>query len=174
MTVQPAANDFDRLFRLYHRDLGAFAYGRLRDSEASSDVVQDAFVRYIAHTRTARVAPEAPRFFLWRIASNLILDLGRRERRRGRMASLDDVAAELADPTPSVEHQLSAREEYRIFMQALNELPKNQRLALVLNRVEQMTHAEIARRLDVSPSMVNKYIMKALSHCAIRLMQAGR
>lgn len=173
MTLQPAAHDFDRLFRLYHRDLGAFAYGRLRDSEASSDVVQDAFVRYIAHMRSARVAPEAPRFFLWRIASNLILDLGRRERRRGRTASLDDVAAELADPAPSAEHQLSAREEYRIFVQALGELPKNQRLALVLNRVEQMTHAEIARRLGVSPSMVNKYIMRALSHCAIRLMEAG-
>lgn len=175
MTAQPAATDFDSLFRRYHRDLGAFAYGRLKDREAASDLVQDAFVRYIAHTREAAAAPEAPRFFLWRIASNLVLDLGRRERRRGRTSSLDDAtAAEIADPAPSPERQLAAREEYRILVRALNELPANQRAALVMNRVEQLTHSEIARRLGVSPSMVNKYIMRALSHCAIRLMKAGQ
>jgi RNA polymerase sigma-70 factor (ECF subfamily) len=170
MTIQPAATDFDGLFRRYKRELDTFAYGRLRDREAASDVVQDAFVRYIAHTRQTREVPEAPRFFLWRIASNLILDFGRSERRRGRMASLDEVGAvEFADPAPSPERQVTAREEYRILVRALAELSANQRKALLLNRVEQMTHAQIATRLQVSPSMVNKYIMRALTHCAARL-----
>jgi len=174
MSAQPASTDIDGLFRRYRRELDAFAYGRLRDREAASDLVQDAFVRYIAHTQEARRAPEAPRFFLWRIASNLILDLGRRERRRGRSASLDDAnAAAVADPAPSPERQVTAREEYRILVQALSELQPKQRMALVMNRVEQRTHAEIAARLKVSPSMVNKYIMRALTHCAARLMEAG-
>ncbi len=174
MVAQPAATDFDSLFRQYHRDLGSFAYGRLRDKEAASDLVQDAFVRYIAHTRSAAAAPEAPRFFLWRIASNLILDLGRRERRWGKPASLDEAGAfELVDPAPSPERHVSAREEYRILVRALEALPPNVRAALVMNRVEQMTHAQIAARLNVSPSMVNKYIMRGLSHCAARLLQAG-
>lgn len=174
MSSLPASTDFDSLFRLYHRDLGAFAYGRLRDREAASDLVQDAFVRYIAHTREARVAPEAPRFFLWRIASNLILDLARRERRRGKVMALDDVAAlEIADPQPSAEHRLAARQEYRVLKKALNDLPQNQRASLLWNRVEGLTHAEIAARLGVSPSMVNKYIMRALAHCAARLADAG-
>jgi RNA polymerase sigma factor (sigma-70 family) len=174
MVAQPVATDFDNLFRQYHRDLGAFAYGRLRDSEAASDVVQDAFVRYIAHTRGAKAVPEAPRFFLWRIVSNLILDLRRRERRWGRTASLEDaVALELADPAPGPERQVSAREELRILTRALDALPKHVRAALIMNRVEQLTHAQIARRLNVSPSMVNKYIMRALGHCAARMMEAG-
>jgi RNA polymerase sigma-70 factor (ECF subfamily) len=174
MSAQPAATDFDGLFRQYKRDLDAFAYGRLRDREAASDVVQDAFVRYIAHTREAALVPEAPRFFLWRIASNLILDLGRRDRRRGRHTSLDDAeATEVTDPAPSLERQLTARDEFRVLVAALGELHPNLRKALVMNRVEQMTHAEIARRLGVSPSMVNKYIMKALTHCAARLTAAG-
>jgi RNA polymerase sigma factor (sigma-70 family) len=173
MTAQPAATDFDGLFRRYQRDLDAFAYGRLRDREAASDIVQDAFVRYIAHTRETARVPEAPRFFLWRIASNLILDLGRRERRRGRQTSLDEATFEIADPTPSIERQISARDEYRVLLRALGELQPNLRKALVMNRVEQMTHAEIAQRLGVSPSMVNKYIMRALMHCAARLADAG-
>jgi RNA polymerase sigma factor (sigma-70 family) len=174
MTAQPAASDFDGLFRRYHRDLGTFAYGRLRDREAASDVVQDAFVRYIAHAQTARAVPETPRFFLWRIVSNLILDLGRRERRWGKTATLEDAAAiDLADPAPSPERQVSGREELRILLHALNTLPPPVRAALVMNRVEQLTHAQIAVRLKVSPSMVNKYIMRALSHCAGKLLQAG-
>lgn len=174
MSSLPASTDFDSLFRHYHRDLGAFAYGRLRDREAASDLVQDTFVRYIAHTREAPVAPEAPRFFLWRIASNLILDLARRERRRGQAVALDDVAAlAIADPQPSAEHRLAARQEYRVLKTALNDLPRNQRAALLWNRVEGLTHAEIAARLGVSPSMVNKYIMRALAHCAGRLAAAG-
>lgn len=97
------------------------------------------------------------------------------ERRRGRQAAIDDAAvAEIADPAPSPEHQLAARQEYRILVRALGELTANQRAALVMNRVDQMTHAEIARQLGVSPSMVNKYIMRALTHCVMRLMEAGR
>jgi RNA polymerase sigma-70 factor (ECF subfamily) len=174
MSSLPASNDIDHLFRQYHRDLGAFAYGRLRDRDAASDLVQDTFVRYIAHAREAKVAPEAPRFFLWRIASNLILDLARRDRRRGKTVPLDDVAAlQIADPAPSAERRLAARQEYRVLRDALNALPQNQRAALLWNRVECLTHAEIAVRLGVSPSMVNKYIMRALAHCAACLAKAG-
>jgi len=166
--------DFDSLFREYHRELGAFAYRRLRDREAASDLVQDAFVRYIAHAREAEAAAETPRFFLWRIASNLILDIGRRERRRGQALALDAVAPhELADPAPSAERSLSAQQEYRVLRRALDELPKNARAALLMNRVERMTHAEIAARLGVSASMVNKYIARALAHCLVRMAEAG-
>lgn len=173
MGAHPSATDIDTLFRQYHRDLGSFAYRRLRDREAASDLVQDTFVRYIAHARDADSAPEAPRFFLWRIASNLILDLGRRERRRGRAVPIDDVAAsELADPAPSPERCVAARDEYRILRRALDALPPNVRAALLMNRVEQLTHAEIASRLGVSSSMVNKYLMRALRHCAAWMAQA--
>lgn len=174
MVAQPLTTDVDSLFRQYHRDLGAFAYGRLRDRDVASDVVQDAFVRYIAHTQGAKAAPEAPRFVLWRIVSNLILDLRRRERRWGKPYTLEDAGAhELVDPAPSPEREVIAREELRILAQALNALPPHIRTALVMNRVQQLTHAQIAAHLNVSPSMVNKYIMRALSHCAVRMMQAG-
>ena len=150
------------------------AYRRLRDHDAASDLVQDTFVRYIAHARQATIVPEAPRFFLWRIASNLILDLARRERRRGQTVPLDDAAAlDLADARPSAEQQVAARQEFLILRKALSDLPKNQRAALLWNRVEGLTHAQIAARLGVSASMVNKYISRALAHCAVRLAAAG-
>lgn len=173
-SVSTSSAELDSLFREYHRELAAFAYRKLHDREAASDLVQDAFVRYIAHVRQTEMAAESPRFFLWRIASNLLLDLARRERRRGQMVALDAVAPhELSDRAPSAERRLSARQEYRALRQALDELPAKARTALLLNRVERLTHAQIATRLGVSPSMVNKYISRALCHCLARLSEAG-
>ena len=40
------ADDLDRLFRLYHRDLQNIAYRRLGDRELAADLTQDTFVRY--------------------------------------------------------------------------------------------------------------------------------
>ncbi|WP_371345745.1 RNA polymerase sigma factor [Ancylobacter sp. IITR112] len=173
-SASTSSDDLDVLFREYHRELASFAYRKLHDREAASDLVQDAFVRYIAHVQRADTVAETPRFFLWRIASNLILDLARRQRRRGQVLALDAVSPhELADSAPSAERHLSARQEYRALRAALDELPANARNALILNRVERLTHAQIALRLGVSPSMVNKYISRALSHCVARLSQAG-
>lgn len=175
MSSAPASSpDFDSLFRDYHRELGAFAYRKLRDREAASDLVQDAFLRYIAHARVSDESAETPRFFLWRIASNLILDIARRERRRGAAVALESVAPyDLVDPMPSAERFVSARQEYRVLRGALNQLPPKARAALLMNRVERRTHAEIARILGVSPSMVNKYIARAMSHCCARMAEAG-
>lgn len=163
--------DLDVLFRTYHQDLTRFARGKLRDREAAADLVQDTFLRYLAneaHGET-RLAPASPRFFLWRIASNLIIDMVRRDRRRGQFASLDQFEHELVCPAPAADRRLMARQEFEIIKQALDDLPPKARAALLLSRVEGLGHAEIAGRLGVSASMVTKYIMTALRHCVKRL-----
>ncbi len=48
---------------------------------------------------------------------------------------------------------------------AMDQLPTNARLALLLNRLEGLTHAQIATRLGVSESTVGKYIVQAVRHC---------
>ncbi|MBN8940521.1 MAG: sigma-70 family RNA polymerase sigma factor [Rhizobiales bacterium] len=169
--IARSPTDLDLLFRTYHRDLTRFARGKLRDREAAADLVQDTFLRYLAHEAhgEASLSPASPRFFLWRIASNLIIDMVRRDRRRGVVASIDGLDNELVDPAPAADRRLMARQEFQAIKQALDELPPKARAALLLSRVEGLTHAEIAGRLDVSASMVTKYIMTALRHCVKRL-----
>ena len=72
-------------------------------------------------------------------------------------------------PTPSQETHAIGRQRLRLLETALDELPTKPRLALLLNRVEGRTFAEIASRLGVSESMVAKYIAQALRHCRDRL-----
>lgn len=162
-----AASDLDAIFRLYYQELNRFAYRKLGDREAAADVVQDAFVRYLASDFAAedRQAPASPRFFLWRIVSNLMIDGARRDRRRGIHATLDDVSEHLVDPMPMPDRLLESREDFLLVKRTLDSLPFKCRAALLLNRIEGLTHAQIAERLDVSPSMVSKYIVTALRRC---------
>ncbi len=161
------SDDLDQLFRHYHGELRAMAYSRLGDREAAADVVQDAFVRYASLSRAQRLGHvEHPRFFLWRIVRNLIIDMGRQRRRRGEHLSLSDMKEEPEDSLASPERLLEARQQLQLLRDALKALPPNCRKALLMNRLDGLTHAEIAGKLGVSASMVSKYIMQALKHCA--------
>lgn len=164
------ADKMEHLFRLYHRELQQIAYRRLGDRELAADLTQDTFLRYVSLDRQARTERiDNPQFFLIRVMRNLIIDFCRSRSRRGAQASLEDVQDELLDAAPGPAELLLLREQLRLLHGALGELPESCRRALLLNRLEGLSHAAIAERLGVSSSMVSKYIMRALSHCARRL-----
>jgi RNA polymerase sigma factor (sigma-70 family) len=163
-------DNLDQLFRLYHRELQQIAYRRLGDRELAADLTQDAFLRYVGLERQQRTqAIENPRFFLIRVLSNLVFDVGRSRMRRGPESSLDDIQNELYDPRPGPAAMVELNQQLLLLQQALEELSENSRRALLLNRIDGLGHVAIAAQLGVSPSMVSKYIMSALLHCARRL-----
>ena len=53
--------------------------------------------------------------------------------------------------------------------QALAQLPELTREIFRLNRIEGMTHAEVARHLEISDSSVQKHLSKALAYVMQRL-----
>ncbi|MGQ0595008.1 MAG: sigma-70 family RNA polymerase sigma factor, partial [Gammaproteobacteria bacterium] len=70
---------------------------------------------------------------------------------------------EYATPTP--EDLVLGSEQIRALQAALAELPSLCAEVLLLSRVEGLTHGEIATRLGVSRSLVEKYVIRALNHC---------
>lgn len=101
----------------------------------------------------------------------------RRKQRRGVHCSTDDeghdILDNIVDPQPTAYQVVAGRQQLAILTKALDELPERCRVALLLNRIEGQTHQQIAQHLDVSPSMVSKYIMRAIKHCAKRLGMAA-
>ncbi|QLF94005.1 sigma-70 family RNA polymerase sigma factor [Pseudomonas sp. ABC1] len=160
------ADDLDTLFRLYHRELQRLAYRRVGDRDLAADLAQDAFLRYAILETHKRALIQSPRHFLWRILGNLVIDHGRQRARQGEHVSLADDEYELLDGRPSPERLLELRQQLQLLHRALGELPPACREALLLNRVEGLSHPAIAERLGISPSMVCKHIMRALRHCA--------
>jgi RNA polymerase sigma-70 factor (ECF subfamily) len=68
-----------------------------------------------------------------------------------------------------VETRLDSESRFERISAELDELPELCRHALLLNKLDGLTHAEIASRLGLSKKTVQRYILKALEHCADRL-----
>lgn len=135
--------------------------GRREDAE---DILQDSYLKVLRGGGTERI-DNLPAF-LSRSVRNLTIDLFRKRGRRvGAETALDDMMIEAADPLADPERTLAARQELEKIQAAINRLPKRCRQAFVLHRFHGLSYGEIAVRLGVSRSSVEKYIIRALEAC---------
>lgn len=105
-----------------------------------------------------------PRAVIFTAASNLATDDGRREARERARASTDEVG--LASVATHLDPSRDAENISRIeqLAHALEELPEICREAFLMNRIDALTHAEIAATLGISKKSVQRYIERALHH----------
>jgi RNA polymerase sigma-70 factor (ECF subfamily) len=112
---------------------------------------------------------ENPRGFLFRTATNLALDRTRQQTRLARLHRHLELQTRTAQGQPgspgrtSPEADLQARERIQQVAEVVRKLPYKCGRAFILHRFEGRTHAEIARELGVSRSMVEKYLSRALA-----------
>lgn len=151
-------------FQEHYDDLLQFLTRRMSDRQRAADVAQETYLKLVKIEAQAVPVLHA-RSFIFRVASNLAIDALRREQRIAASHDDSDGAEEIACPSPAPEATLLARERLQMLDAALLQLPDNARQALLLNRIEGLTQAQIAQRLGVSESMVAKYIGQALRHC---------
>lgn len=169
MSVSPNSNHLLTVFQEHYADLLAFLARRLGNVEKAADVAQDTYLRLAGLSDTAQILE--PRAFVFRVAGNLAIDRLRQEQRRSALQA-DELDEDFCDPMASPERSFLATEAVEQLDKALHLLPSNARLALLLNRLEGMTHAQIAARLGVSESSVGKYIVQAMRHCRDWLRQS--
>ncbi|HHK0213861.1 TPA: RNA polymerase sigma factor [Pseudomonas aeruginosa] len=75
----------------------------------------------------------------------------------------DDLAGFVADQPGPEESAVDADALARL-REIVAELPPRTREIFRLNRLEGLTHAEVARRLEISDSSVQKHLARALAH----------
>ena len=130
-------------------------------------MAQETFARLCALDDPAAV--RQPRAFLYRIARNLAIDAARKQSVRARhLVGLSDMEdAPSAKPRP--DHLVEEDQLRRALNQAIVEMPPRRRDVFVLYRFGGLTQAEIADRLGISTSMVERHLMKAMAECRRRL-----
>lgn len=144
---------------------------RLVGSRAlAEDLVQEAWLRLDA-AAGERVVQE-PLGYLYRIIRNLASDQSRaagRERRwqRDGEASVEAVLGLRPSATP--ESIVLHKDQMRLFMAALDELPERTRIAFGMHRLGGYKLREIAEHLDISIPVAQKLVTSALVHCRERL-----
>ncbi|MDI4665502.1 sigma-70 family RNA polymerase sigma factor [Xanthobacter autotrophicus] len=153
------ARHYDELLRHVARRIGNPAMAR--------DVVQDTFLRIHASAPSAEIA--SPSAYLFRVADNLAIDHLRQEAVRSRLVTAEVEYEGVAAPEPSAEHALDYKQRLRVLDAAIAELPPKCREVFLMHKFDGLSHGEIAERLGISRSMVEKHVMKALVHCRDRL-----
>jgi len=163
------------LSHLYRRPLMAYFLRHTNDRAEAEDLTQEVFVRIL---RGATTSVQAPDSFVFTIAANLLRDRMRVRiaKRADRHVSLDlDTAQDTpAEPlnipaeTASAERTLMDRQRLTAVLQALDELPPRTRDIFVLARLEKLKQAEIASRMGVSISAVEKHLVRAVAHLSRR------
>lgn len=134
------------------------AYFVLRDSAAAQDVAQDAFIR--AYDGLARFEVGRPfRPWLLRIVTNLALNEVRARGRRGGLWTRLSTAPEESAPAP--ERDLEARERHESMVDAINELPMDDRLVLYLRYFLDLPEAEIAIAIGKRSGTVKSRLNRA-------------
>lgn len=152
-----------RSFQTHYADLLRFLSRRMGDSQRAADVAQDTWLRLADQDDDDAVRD--PRAYLFRVAGNLAIDNLRRESRLAELHEGEAVLDELCDPRATPESRLLAQEHLARLDVALAQLPPKVRQALLLNRLDGLSYAQIATRLGVSESMVGKYLVQAMRHC---------
>ena len=158
--------DIQSLFSEVRGDILRFVQRRTRNPESAADLTQDLFLKLSAVPNSLPSRKEA-RAYLFRMAGNLAIDHVRVEARRSEI--LDGSKVLFEDTTIGPEAIAISRDHLRVISDALDELPPKCREVLVLARVHGLEHREIAQRLGVSISLVEKYQLRALRHCRDRL-----
>jgi RNA polymerase sigma factor (sigma-70 family) len=133
------------------------------------DVVQETYARLLSLDKSASAAVHNWRAFLFTSARNVALD----RLRRTRVVSLDALAEmgrmDVLDQTPSVEERLNTRQELTLLMDAIASLPDRCREALTLRKLYGLSQREIAQRLGITESTVEKHVAYGVRLCAERM-----
>jgi RNA polymerase sigma-70 factor (ECF subfamily) len=131
----------------------------VRGDDSAEDLLHSAFVRLSEYSE--RDSVENPSAFLVRTAANLAVDEQRRLRVR-RESPIDiEEMLEISDGQPLHSEVLAARERLEKVMAALESLGPRTREIFLLHRLEGLKYREIATRLDITVSAVEKHIAKA-------------
>ncbi|MGI9022921.1 MAG: RNA polymerase sigma factor [Acidimicrobiales bacterium] len=166
-----AVADVDRLvvdlFEREGRALVRMARLFVDDRNAAEDLVQEAFIRLARSSHRIEHEGKAAAYL-----RSIVLNLARDHNRRGLVSLRHHLP--LAETDPSAEDEIVLRDDHRLMIDALRDLPHRQRDCLVLRYYQELGVNDIADTLNISRNSVKTHLKRGLAALERRLAPAHR
>ena len=174
LTAQGDTNAFEERVELHQSSVIGTVAKMLGSANDAHDIAQQVFVR--VWKASGKYQPTA-KFTTWlfTITRNLVFNESRKRQRRSEVSieeREDDYHLEEKDnSTIAPDESLLTIELEVAIDKAIEELPENQRLAVVLRRYEELPYEEIGEVLDISVSAVKSLLFRARTQLKENLQQ---
>jgi RNA polymerase sigma factor (sigma-70 family) len=157
---------FERLYRRYHRRIGAYIQGMVHDHARAEDVTQDVFMSALRRMRETD-RPIAFKPWIYEIAKNACIDQFRRSRRAEEVSmdaeeglgSADYGKLITRDPSPEV--AVENKQSLDHLCGAFGGLSETHHEILVMRELEGLSYREIGERLGMTRPAVESTLFRA-------------
>ncbi len=150
----------------------------VHDYDDSLDIAQEVFIKVYDTIEKFREQSKISTW-LYRITVNKSLNFIRDKKRKNIFSSLDllfDNPVESSednfqDITYNMEDEMEDEESKKALMEAISNLPKKQKIAITLNKLEEIPYKEVAKIMDISVSETGVLINRAKKKIEKRLIK---
>lgn len=154
------AEAFDQLYEEHMLAIYAYCYARLGNRQDAEDATEQTFLQAWGALDRYRDQGVPIKAWLYRIASNVVIDMFRR--RRIRLHSPLEEADALADPSKQPPEAVETRELYGDLQRAIQSLPVDYQQVVGLRFSQDMSLAEIAQVMGRSQGSVKMLLHRAV------------
>jgi RNA polymerase sigma-70 factor (ECF subfamily) len=154
--------EFCEFYAQTSRALWAYLSRASGNNPAADDLLQESYLRYL-QSGWRNISPDERRFYLFRIATNLLHDHFRRQQR---------IASTMSEErAPSTGPGMALRLDVAGIMR--NDMTARGRELLWLAHAEEFTHREIAQMIDLQEASIRPMLFRARQKMAAFLKAAG-
>lgn len=162
---------FTALFDHYYGLLFVHAYKKLRDAEQAKDVVQDLFAALWARRDSLLLTQDNLAVYLYTAIRNRILDVIAKAQVRDRY--IDSLQGFIDREYTGTDYRVRTHELTALIDAEISALPPKMREVFEMSRYGNLSHKEIAEKLELSELTVRTHVKKALRILRVRLNIGG-
>jgi RNA polymerase sigma factor (sigma-70 family) len=135
------------------------------------DIVQESYAILAALDRVDHI--HRPRNYFFEVAKSVVLQSLRRSRVVAIDAQINAEVLEIPEDAPTPERVAADRQELAHVSALIAALPERCREVFTLRKLHGLSQREVAQRLDISESTVEKHMVKALASLASAIGRGG-
>lgn len=159
---------FEKIFKMYFKNLHAFAYTFTKDDVIAEEMVQNVFFK-IWEKKDQLQIDDSLKAYLYRSVHNE--SLNHLKHLKIKTSFQIQYSGNMESSNQDASNQMMASELEDKIQKAINELPQQCRTIFQMSRFEQLKYQQIADQLNISIKTVENQMGKALKVLRLKLVE---